>query len=248
MRNEFQDILLALWKERIESKYMFRGMSVKDVADPLDPAHDPFEAIRPRLYGLLTILQRLLDAGFQFTVHEDYSGLSFDLRDIVRWTRRDLDNPGLDFTSRHESACGYARNFQGSQLKQNVRYITDNLPERRSDPLVRESITPADWQLVRRVNAWVVRESAEHRSVVARVRRSCPVFDIGDDPHLLLGSFARFCARIGGRAGSDGSPSAMDAIREVLPAEPREFCFRLTCPLPLAAIELFEQRPTDQRR
>jgi hypothetical protein len=81
-------------------------MSSKDLTDPLDPALDLQQPIRAKISRLLALLEGLVKSGFQFTVHEDYSGLSFDLRDIIAWTKGDLEHPGIDFTSNHESACG----------------------------------------------------------------------------------------------------------------------------------------------
>ncbi|HIJ65581.1 MAG TPA: hypothetical protein HPP77_06465 [Candidatus Hydrogenedentes bacterium] len=249
-----RDWLFEQWRERVHGKYMFRGMSSKDVASGLEPSSDPFKEIRPHLYALLDVLERLLGAGFQFTVHEDYSGLSFDLRDIVCWTRGDLDNPGIDFTSTYESACGYAQNFQGSQLKQNFKYITIHLPDRKSHPLVQQLVAEEEWQLVSGINSWVSRLSESHKSVVIRVRRShpvfddpCPIFETSQGVSLPLGSFERFCERAVTCIRNKGLSLSEASLRRVLPKESAEFCFRLTRPLRTEDIESVEEISLSQR-
>jgi hypothetical protein len=210
-----------LWRERVHGRFIYRGMSAKDLVDPLEPARDPFDEVRPDLDALLALLERLLGAGFAFTVHEDYSGLSFDLRDIVAWTRRDLAEPGLDFTSSLESACGYAQNHEGSQLRQNFRYITAHLPARRDEPLVRRLTCGADWTRAARLYDWMARASPDHERVVVWVRRSCPAFDGSGSP--FVGSFECFRERL---------PNGT-----TLPDEPGEFCVCLALPLPLSQVE-----------
>jgi hypothetical protein len=233
--------LRQLWQERVHSKYLFRGMSAKDLRDPLDPSADPFAAFRPKVYRLLAVFEQLLASGFRFTVHEDYSGLSFDLRDIVAWTRGDLDNPGIDFTSSHESASGYAQNFQGSQLKQNLRYITLHLPERRSEPLVEARMRQRDWGLVSEIGAWASQVSPAHQPVVIWVRRSCPALESDVQTGPLLGSFEWFCEQVLRRLASKSLPLREECVAQVLPEECSEFCVRLAKPLGLREIERIEE-------
>ncbi len=111
MTQGFKRDLEILWHEGVNNKYLYRGMAAHDVKDPLDPGYDPFSEVQAHFLQLIEVLERVLAAGFEFTVYEDHSGLSFDLKDIVVWSRRDLENGGLDFTSSYESACGYSKNF-----------------------------------------------------------------------------------------------------------------------------------------
>jgi len=241
MADELQNHLLALWQETVHARHLFRGMSAKDLTDPLDPSFDPIAPVRASLRRLLELLDGLLASGFEFTVHEDYSGLSFDLKDIVAWTKGDLDHPGIDFTSSYESACGYAQNFQGSQVKQNFKFITDHLPGRADDPLLKTSMTDDDWRLVSEINAWVSRESADHKRVVLWVRRSCPAFESDTDEGLVLGSFEHFCTRVLTRMDAQALPHDIESVARVLPRESAEFLVRLTRPLYLKDIERVEQ-------
>jgi len=239
-RDVSESLLVRLWKEHVDAAYLYRGMSLKDLGDCLDPTADPFADVRPKLRRLIDLLQRLLDAGFEFTVHEDYSGLSFDLADILAWSRHDLDDPGIDFTSSHENARGYARNFQGSQLKQNLRYITGHLPERGEDRLVRTLMRPEDWRLAADVNRWASRASASHRMAVIWVRRSCRVFDSARCDAVSVGSYPRFREKVMERMARDHLPPSEEAVRGAL-REPDAFDVRITQPLPRAEIERVEE-------
>ncbi len=243
MQASLERFLLMQWRDRVDGDHLYRGMGAHDLTDPLDPAHDPFGEIRDGLERLLVILQGLLDRGFQFTVYEDYSGLSFDLADIVTWTRADLRRPGIDFTSSHEDARGYARNFQGSQLKQNFRYITDHLPERRGDALLQACMTDDDWGLTREINDWVSRTCKQHRRIVIWVRRSCPVFETDGDDGFPLGTFDHFRARVLARLAVRGLSQTVESARSVLPAATGGFCHRLTRPLRRGDIERIENVP-----
>jgi len=234
----FDDELTRLWRERVEGRFMYRGMSAKDLTDPLDPGHDPFAAIRPDLCRLIEALQRASREGFELTVHEDHSGLSFPLRDILAWSKRDLDDPGLDFTSVPTDGRGYARNFQGSQLRQNWRTITGQLPRRRGDPVL--TLTDDDWDRVSRVNAWIVRGDPEHRALVIWVPRGSPAFDVARGCELV-GSLDVCRERVLRRLGERGLPPAVDSLRKVLPDEERGFSVRLTAPLPLAQVAKVEE-------
>jgi len=238
MPEAFDDILRRTWREDVQSKYMYRGMSVKDLCDPLDPSFDPFAEIRPELDRLLTLLEDTVANGFEFTVVEDYSGFSFPLRNILAWTRNDLNNPGLDFMSVH--AGGYAQNFQGSQLKQNFRFITAHLPEHRNDPTIRARLTADDWELVSEVNAWMSRKDPRHKPVVIWVRRTCLAFETDPIKRIPVGSFEYLRDRVLERLAEQGLPQTAESVAKVLPGESQTFDIRVMCPLPLSEIEKVE--------
>lgn len=242
LATEIEQFLFKQWQLRVDSKYFYRGMSVKDLVDPLDPGADPFSPIRPSLLQLIERLNILLDAGFEFTIHEDHSGYDFVLRDILNWTSHDLANPGVDFTSSHEGACGYGKNFQGSQLRQNFKYITEHLPEWSDDPHVRQLWTGEDWQSVRTIHRWIAHQSPRHQQAVIWVRRSHPSFESERPSCLLCGSFAFFQRRIIGLLEKRNLPHTIEAITTILPPADQLFDVRMLRPLPLVDIERVEIR------
>jgi len=238
----FDEEIQQVWQDRIDSRHLFRGMSLKDIVDPLDPSRDPFEAIRPRLFLLLDVLQGLLDAGLKFRLREEHFGdvCWHELQNIVTWTRRDLEDTGIDFTSRREVAKGYSDCYQGSQLKQNFRYITEQLPRRRADPVVRSLMTEEKWQLLSVVSEWVSTCSPEHRRAVVSVRRSCPLL-VSDGRLLPVGSLECFMRSVEQALADRGLDKRADNVRRLLPDEECGFDFRLRVPMPLKCIEKIEE-------
>ncbi|MDP6778330.1 MAG: hypothetical protein QGI83_16365, partial [Candidatus Latescibacteria bacterium] len=170
-------------------------MGKHDLTDPLDPAKDPFAEVRPQLHRLIEVLSQALAAGFRFTLYEDHSRMSFDLSDILKWSKRDLDDGGIDFTSSYPDACGYSRNYRGSQLKQNFQYITSHLPDRRDDPTLAPCTSEHDWRTVSELNAWISCGGDDHTQVVLWVSRTASVFNDCTDC-LPLGSLQVFSRNV----------------------------------------------------
>jgi len=225
-------VIEAVWEDRVRGRPIFHGMSSLNLADPLDPANDPFAAMGPTLYRLLDVLQGLVDAGFQFAVREEHFGQKWahDLRLIVAWTRNDLDNPGIDFTSSYYDACGYADCCQGSQLKENFRYITSCLPGCREDPVVRERMGKAEWSLVEEVGNWIQRDASQHRSLVLQVDRACPAFD-EDSRCQPVGSLGAFAQKVLSVLSEREFPCTRETVAQVLPTEQDGFTVRMYRPL-----------------
>jgi len=241
MISEFENDIHDLWKERVDSCFLYRGMGLQDLQEGLNPDNDPFREIRPQLFQLICILENALSKGFQFTVHEDYSGMSFSLNDIITWSRRDLENPGLDFTSFYDNAAGYSRNFCGSQLKQNFKYITDHLPELSNDSILKSEICGEDWKIISRVNSWIIGGDNSHTRVIVWVKRSQSVFD-ENQRCLPLGSLQIFKRNVLREIEKRTLPVAIDSALSVLPKESVEFHYRLTCPLGLQNIDKIEKK------
>ncbi len=236
----------TLWKERVAGQHLFHGMGKHDLTDPLDPAKDPFAEVRPKLLRLIQVLSQALTAGFRLTVYEDYSGMSFDLADILKWSKRDLGDGGIDFTSSYQDACGYSRNHLGSQLKQNFKFITDHLPDRSDDSALAPFMTEDDWDIAAELNSWISRGGNDHTRIVLWVSRTSPVFD--DCTRCLpLGSLQVFSRNIMTQIRGGGLPEAASSANDVLPDEP--FCYRISQPLPLdGCVEIEELGyPTDCR-
>jgi len=215
-------------------------MRLEDLSDPLDPAADPFQPIRPKLSTLIAVLRQQVARGFRFTVYEDYSSLSFDLKDILNWSKRDLDDPGIDFTSSHHSATGYAHNYHGSQLKQNLKYITDHLPAFRKDPVLAAGMTAEDWRIVDEVNKWISGSGTPCIKIVIWVRRPCPAFEV-QGGCLPVGSFDYFIRRVMAVIERNGLSLTQAAIEMVVPPESREFYVRAQRPILRAEIEKIEE-------
>ena len=241
MSAEFEDAINDLWKKRVEGCFIYRGMGLHELQKGIDPENDPFSEIRPQLFHLISILEKVLLKGFKFTVHEDYSGMSFSLNNIIAWSRRDLENPGIDFTSLYDSAWGYSMNFRGSQLKQNFKYITDHLPELANEPILKSEMSEKDWKIVSLVNTWMVGEEDNHTRIVVWVKRSQSTFD-ENRRCLPLGSLSVFRRNVIREIEKRALPVTVDSAITVLPKESEEFCYRLTTTIHLEDIDKIEKK------
>jgi hypothetical protein len=241
MSAEFENAIKDLWNERVDGRFIYRGMGLHDLQEGLDPGNDPFGEIRPQLFHLISVLEEVLSKGLEFTVHEDYSGMSFSLKNIVAWSRRDLENPGMDFTSLYDNACGYSKNFRGSQFRQNFKYITDHLPEWANDPILKSVISEEDWKIVSLVNSWIVGKEDNHTRIVVWVRRSHSAFD-ENRRCLPLASLPVFNRNVIQEIEKRSLPITIESAISVLPKESEEFCYRLTTDVHLKDIEEIEKK------
>lgn len=231
-------IIRTIWEERINSQYIYRGMSVMDLKDPLDPGDNPHKDVLPQLYEFLTILEKIVNAGFLFKVIERHGNMTYehDLRDIIVWTRRDLSNASIDFTSSYRAAGEYADCWQGSQLKQNLKYITDHLLQKRDHTILNTIMTDDAWTLFGEIVQWVSYESPDHKGIVLWISRTSSVFD-SNRKCLLLGSFESFKNNILTEMEKMDFEINRQTVQKILPSGSEEFYFRLTEPLSLKAVD-----------
>jgi len=236
------DDLCRIWLERVDSRYLYRGMSARDLKDPLDPNDNPFGGMSAKLQQALEVLQRVVDSGFQFALIEEHWGRRYEhsLGNIVAWTRNDLRDSRIDFTSNYQYAREYADNWQGSQLKQNFKYIAEHLPKHRAEPALKAAMTDDDWRLLAEINRWVCEESPDHKGVVLWIRRSSPVFDANSEC-LPLGSFEVFRRNVLAEIERRHLPATPHSAEAVLPSESQEFYFSFRVPLFLNGLEKVEE-------
>ena len=247
---EFNKDLHHIWEERVNSNYMFRGMSEKDLDFPLNPKRNPFTEMVPKISEFLNILQRAVDSGFRFKLVEEHWGKSYehDLKNIVTWSRRDLVDGGLDFTASYQAAREYADNWQGSQLKQNLKYITNHLPEHRDNALLVTVLDEKDWKLLHEVKQWVIKELPNNQGMVLWVRRSCPVFE-PIDSCPFVGTFDSFRKYILTKLESKDEYSNIDHVIQTLPtgSEEKQLWIRLQKPLLQKHVEKIEELRPNKR-
>ena len=121
------ELIESYWIDNVDSKCAYRGMDKNDLIFPLDPNFRPFNPVKDLILGFYDALDKLIENGILFNVVETHFGVTYkhDLRNIVRWSRRDINMTGIDFTSNYKEALEYADCWQGSQLKQNIKTISD---------------------------------------------------------------------------------------------------------------------------
>ena len=235
----FKNSIRDLWKERVDSKFVYRGMGLHDLQKGFEPENDLFQKIRPELFHLISMLENALSKGFKFTVYQAYNGWSFSLNDILAWSRNDLEKPGIDFTSSYKKAHGFSKNYRGSQLKQNFKYITDNLPKRSNDPILKSIMGAKDWETVSIINAFLSNETASHSRAIVWLRRSHSVFN-ENTACLPLGSLQVFKENIVQEIERKMLPMTTESVISVLPKETEEFCYKLDINISLDDLDKVE--------
>ena len=113
------------WNNNVLDKYVYRGMNKHDLVFPFDPMFRPFDEVKETLDNFFKILDKLIINNIAFDVVETHFGNTYvhDLKNIVKWSKRDISVPGIDFTSSYKEAQEYSDCWQGSQLKQNIKTI-----------------------------------------------------------------------------------------------------------------------------
>lgn len=212
------NIIETAWRDHAASQYVYRGMGMGDLSDPIDPAGNPHASVLPLVRKCLDVLQRVVDSGFEFTVVETHWEQSWThaLKNIVAWSRNSLDHPRIDFISAHQAAREYSDNWQGSQLKQNMKYITEHLPEYKDDPVLRQALGLQDWLTLERVNRWVSNEQARHIGVVLWLRRSHPALR-SKCKCAPIGTLIDFHSRMIAELGRRGLPHDEASVSSLLP-------------------------------
>ena len=217
---DIESIIEAVWRDEVASRYVYRGMSRRDLSDPIDPARNPHAEALPLVRKCLDVLQRAVDSGFEFTLVETHWGQSWrhDLRNIVAWSKNDLNHPRIDFISTLQAAREYSDNWQGSQLKQNMKYIAEHLPENKNDPMLKQALAEPDWALFERVGHWVSNGHADHVGIVLWLRRSHPALrsKLRCAP---IGALPDFRGRILEEVDRKGLPHDEESVTSLLPEE-----------------------------
>jgi len=100
---------------------------INDLVFPLDPNHSPFKHMNQLLLDFFAMLDKLIASKIMFDIVETHFGTTYkhSLTDIIKWSKRDLATCGIDFTSSYQTAREYADCWHGSQLKQNIKTISE---------------------------------------------------------------------------------------------------------------------------
>ena len=204
---------------------------------PLDPLKHPFQTELPMLLSFLDVIDRLISNGLAFDVIETHFGNTcvHDLRNIVKWTRRDLSRQEIDFTSKYQSAREYSDCWQGSQLKQNFKYISTHILERKQSSEFADILRSTDLTIIEQVYHWLTITRDNSAPIVIWVQRSLDFFK--ESQQLLpLGSFQTFLTNF--RSSFDISDIHSETLDHstYLPDDSSEFYCSLTQPLDIRYI------------
>jgi len=167
----------AIWESRVQNKFVYRGMDRGDLIFPLNPAQKPFESNKSLILNFFTIIDEILETGLEFEIIEDHFGNKcfHNPRNLVKWSRRDLEIDGIDCTSLYQSAKEYSDCWQGSQLKQNLKSLTSYILEHMTTPQIKEVLTSKKLEIINEVETWL-NVHRKPQPVILHISREIDIF------------------------------------------------------------------------
>ena len=181
--------LFEIWESRVKGKFLYRGMSSLDLIFPLDPSRSLFQDQKNMILDFFNTVEKMVSNGNSIEVTETHFGNTcvHDINNIIKWTRRDLDTSGIDFTSKYQSGVEYSDCWQGSQLKQNIKTISDNILRSKNV----YNLSSEDIIIIEKTSEWVNTPRHGHKPVVLWISRELDIFKESHKPQYV-GSFDYF--------------------------------------------------------
>jgi hypothetical protein len=186
------------WEQMINSTYFYHGMSFKNIHLELDivldPTQNPYENIIPVFIEYSHLLFKLIKAGLEFNVDDFYVE---PLHKILTWTMRDIQNPGIDFTTNYADAAAYAFNYAGSQIKHNFNLIVKSIYKHKQHSCFAKIDQKHFWELTENIRQNLdIDSKTQYQPVVVKVKRSCAAFQNDTVQELNFGPYDFFKNRI----------------------------------------------------
>lgn len=182
----------------VDNCYFYRGMSLSNLnfktKIALDPTKNPLKNITPLLIEYSDFLLNLVKKGLEFNVNDFYVE---PLEKVLNWTIRDIQNPGIDFTTNYADAAAYAFNYAGSQIKHNFNLITKTIHQCENQACFGFKEKQKLHRLTKKIKDSLKQENGTiHKPVVIKVKRSCEAFQKDATNELNYGSYKFFLDRI----------------------------------------------------
>ena len=171
-------------------------MDKSDLIFPLDPKKNPFELYKTKIQKFFDIVDKICDAGHNFEIMETHFGKKHyhNPKNLSIWSRRDINKTGIDFTSIYKNAVEYSDCWQGSQLKQNIKSLTEYLLSNAKNEICSQILTKKDMEIIQEMNDWV-NIHKDSSPIVLHVRRDNDFFETSDQL-LPLGTKDLFCQNV----------------------------------------------------
>jgi hypothetical protein len=205
-------------------------MDKSDLIFPFDPKKNPFEPYKIKIQKFFSIVDEICDAGHTFKIIEVHFGKKYyhDPKNLSVWSRRDLNKTGIDFTSIYKNAAEYADCWQGSQLKQNIKSLSECLLSNAKSEICSRILTKDDTDIIHELNDWV-NKRGDSNPIVIHVRRDNDFFETSDQL-LPLGTKDLFCQNVMDKIYKQKIDEHQDII-SLLPNETEEFCCSICRPI-----------------
>ena len=230
--------LYKTWQDKVDNQYIYRGMSSVNLGDYLSPDNDPYEGWYKEIHIFYDVMQHLIDSGLEFDLKEEHFGniCYHKLSNIIKWSKRDLKDDGIDFTTDFNGAKEYSDCYQGSQMKQNINTIINHLLQNKSDKIIKNNLKASNWKLIQEIKDKLLKSNIEHQSIVLCIKRSLPIFVHSNYP-LLLGSFENFKENLYQEIKRLNQSISPEIIDNIVKDNDVVFDFRLRSKLPKSDIE-----------
>ncbi|HBR71033.1 TPA: hypothetical protein DIC20_05430 [Candidatus Dependentiae bacterium] len=198
MKERIDKIIRSHWQEMVNENYFYRGMSLNNLnlksSIVLDPSQNPFKNIKNVLLEYNQLLCQLVEKGLECNINDFYVE---PLQKILGWTIRDLQNPGIDFTTNYADAVSYAFNYAGSQIKHNFNLIVNTIHEYKNHSCFTHIDHQKFWHITEKIKSLLEHDKyIMHQPVVIKVRRSCAAFETEIINELNLGSYDFFYDKV----------------------------------------------------
>lgn len=198
MDSKIKNIIKTHWRQMIDNCYFYRGMSLADLDFKskiiLNPRKNPLKNMVPLFIEYSEFLLNLIAKGLEFKVNDFYVE---PLEKVLNWTIRDIQNPGIDFTTNYADAVAYASNYAGSQIKHNFNLITKTIHQCENQRCFNLEEKQTFRRMTKQIKCLLKQEHcAIHQSVVIKVKRSCKAFQGCAIKELNYGGYKFFFERI----------------------------------------------------
>jgi len=207
MDKKIEKIIKQHWHQMIDGCYLYHGMSLNDLDLEsqiiLDPRKNPLKNIVPLLMEYSEFLLDSIKRGLEFNVNDFYVE---PLQKVLKWTIRDIKNPGIDFTTNYADAAAYAFNYAGSQVKHNFNIITNTISGCKNQACFNAAEKKRFLLITKKVRGLLLLESnIKHKPIVLKVKRSCEAFQNASVKELNLGSYQFFLRQVTKDANQNSS-------------------------------------------
>ncbi len=186
--------LYTFWKKHVDSKFLCRIVSEEYISDirknGLNHKKDPFEKNKKDIFKLFNICLKLYNKGF---IMMRWWGKPVDQTVVIATSKKDLNNPFIDFGPNNKKNIDYYLNLRGGALVNTVLIFTEEIL------MTKPHLTKPEIKFVTKMNQWAKKKHI-YKNTVIFVKASSRYFESahfrpvegGDNIESPFGSFEHF--------------------------------------------------------
>ncbi|MEK6886242.1 MAG: hypothetical protein AABW88_00235 [Nanoarchaeota archaeon] len=143
-----------LWKEHIESQFLYRIVSEEYLPNikkhGFNPDKNPFRKMKKEFNGLFVILLRLKKQGI---IIKRNWGKIVDQEQVIRTTKKDLNKNYVDFTPNYKHIIQYYLGLRGGALVNTILIFTKEILKRKI------KLNRKETKIVKKLNKWAMKKT-----------------------------------------------------------------------------------------